>query len=442
MTVDFNTLQAASNMTVPAESSSVAARRHSATSADPKEGRAGAQSTQASVEKRSSRKDPYYGHEETARMSSRFIRATFQCPDLPPATNPPTVQPTLAHFIAYALYRTRLPHFVTLVALVYLQRLKHRYPSAKGSSGHRLFISAFMIASKVVCDDTYSNQSWCIVGQKMFALKEMNQMEREMCGYLNWQLNASSEEVEDFERIVSGEHSNAAIFAKRQSALAAAAIPREVELIRPSPLSTSPTDSSQSAPLPAKRPKVVGRMESSVSVLPVSAGSANSTSQSIEPPHRVAGYVTSTSDAAPSASARSFQAYANGSGLTATRPNTRRAASSINTSSRKPQFTTGFEYAARQHVRRAGGLAGGSTPALDASSASASAIDSSDDLTSSTHSSPDSQMCQTPETTFVQPVNIIGTSGRLNRSCAPDGTKEPVYGPYSVYGCTDMPIPV
>lgn len=189
MTVDFNTLQASSNMTVPAESSSAAARRHSATSADTKDARA----QQSSSDKKSSRKDPYYGHEETARMSSRFIRATFQCPDLPPASNPPTAQPTLAHFIAYALYRTRLPHFVTLVALVYLQRLKHRYPSAKGSSGHRLFISAFMIASKVVCDDTYSNQSWCIVGQKMFALKEMNQMEREMCGYLDWQLVSSSE---------------------------------------------------------------------------------------------------------------------------------------------------------------------------------------------------------------------------------------------------------
>jgi hypothetical protein len=45
-----------------------------------------------------------------------------------------------------------------------------------------------MIASKIVCDDTYSNQSWCIVAQKMFELKEMNQMEREMCGYLEWNL--------------------------------------------------------------------------------------------------------------------------------------------------------------------------------------------------------------------------------------------------------------
>ncbi|KAH9021012.1 hypothetical protein EDB85DRAFT_1872108, partial [Lactarius pseudohatsudake] len=29
------------------------------------------------------------------------------------------------------------------------------------TSGHRLFISAFMLASKIICDDTYSNKSWC-----------------------------------------------------------------------------------------------------------------------------------------------------------------------------------------------------------------------------------------------------------------------------------------
>ncbi|KAG1901569.1 uncharacterized protein F5891DRAFT_950416, partial [Suillus fuscotomentosus] len=26
--------------------------------------------------------------------------------------------------------------------------------------GHCLFISTFMLASKVICDDTYSNKSW------------------------------------------------------------------------------------------------------------------------------------------------------------------------------------------------------------------------------------------------------------------------------------------
>jgi hypothetical protein len=44
-----------------------------------------------------------------------------------------------------------------------------RFPTARGPLGHRLFISAFMVASKVICDDTYTNKSWSIVGQVCFS---------------------------------------------------------------------------------------------------------------------------------------------------------------------------------------------------------------------------------------------------------------------------------
>jgi len=87
----------------------------------------------------------------------------------PPLTSPPSTTPTsqLDHFIAYALHRTRLHQSVTFAALYLLQCLKARFPAAKGSSRHHmhhLFISMFMLAPKVICDDTYSNKSWCIVG--------------------------------------------------------------------------------------------------------------------------------------------------------------------------------------------------------------------------------------------------------------------------------------
>jgi hypothetical protein len=76
--------------------------------------------------------------------------------------------------------------------LYLLQRLKARFPAPKGSFGHRLFISAFMLASKIICNDTYSNKSWCIMGQGMLALREINQMEQEMCFSLEWQLMGPS----------------------------------------------------------------------------------------------------------------------------------------------------------------------------------------------------------------------------------------------------------
>ena len=57
-----------------------------------------------------------------------------------------------------------------------------------------------MITSKVICDDTYSNKSWAVVGQALFALREIREMEWEMCGYLEWHLNMPPEEVKNFER--------------------------------------------------------------------------------------------------------------------------------------------------------------------------------------------------------------------------------------------------
>ena len=52
-----------------------------------------------------------------------------------------------------------------------------------------------MIASKIICNDTYSNKSWCIVGQGMFTLREINQM----CTYLDWQLNVDPSTLLNFE---------------------------------------------------------------------------------------------------------------------------------------------------------------------------------------------------------------------------------------------------
>ncbi|KAG6813515.1 hypothetical protein H0H92_010220 [Tricholoma furcatifolium] len=144
------------------------------------------------------RTDIYYGHEVLATLGARFINHLFECPDhIHPTTQKAS---SLAVFIAYGLHRTKLPKCVTFASLILLQRLKARFPTARGSSGHRLWISAFMIASKVICDDTYSNKSWGIVAQGMFNLREINQMEREMCNYLEWELSVDNAILDNFEK--------------------------------------------------------------------------------------------------------------------------------------------------------------------------------------------------------------------------------------------------
>jgi hypothetical protein len=53
--------------------------------------------------------------------------------------------------------RTYLNTSVTFRTLFLLPRLKNCLPIARGSSNHPLFISAIMIASDIICNNTYSN---------------------------------------------------------------------------------------------------------------------------------------------------------------------------------------------------------------------------------------------------------------------------------------------
>ncbi|KAJ7811149.1 hypothetical protein B0H14DRAFT_2523918 [Mycena olivaceomarginata] len=146
----------------------------------------------------------YHGHEDLAQLSAKFITRLFGCtPDRPSVL----WEQHLPYFIAYALHRTKLDQSVTFAALLLLQRLKGRFPSGRGSSGQRLFITAYMIASKVICDDIYSNKSWCIVAQGMFRLHEIEQMEREMCNYLDWELNVDTSVLTNFKAMVQRDFS-------------------------------------------------------------------------------------------------------------------------------------------------------------------------------------------------------------------------------------------
>lgn len=99
---------------------------------------------------------------------------------------PGSLTSNASHPQAYSLYRTRLPISITHQALLLLNRLKTRYPSARGTatSPHRLFLSSLMLSSKISMDDTYSNKSWQVVGQGLFSLREVNQMERELFAFL------------------------------------------------------------------------------------------------------------------------------------------------------------------------------------------------------------------------------------------------------------------
>ncbi|TEB21638.1 hypothetical protein FA13DRAFT_1590924, partial [Coprinellus micaceus] len=148
---------------------------------------------------------PFYGHEATARLCTRFITNLFQFPKSPSSAAYPEVE--LPYFIAYTLHRTKLHPCIAFATHMLLQRLKARFPTAQCTSARRLFTSAYMIMSKVIWEDTYSNKSWRVATQEIYSLREINQMEREMCGYVDWELTVDSKMLSDFEMMVAKDYS-------------------------------------------------------------------------------------------------------------------------------------------------------------------------------------------------------------------------------------------
>ncbi|KAF5311185.1 hypothetical protein D9611_012997 [Ephemerocybe angulata] len=82
--------------------------------------------------------------------------------------------------VSYALRHAALDSSVAFGSLVLIDRLKLRLGNLGGYSGHRLFIVAYMIASKVLCDSVYWNKGWCSIFKGNYKLQDLNQMEREM----------------------------------------------------------------------------------------------------------------------------------------------------------------------------------------------------------------------------------------------------------------------
>lgn len=202
--------------------------------------------------------DRFYGHRLISELCEAVISALFACPldsasssvgqqTITAADGSCRPTPRLAEFIAYALHRTRLPEEITFQALFLLRRLKYRFPAARGSSGHRLFISALMLASKSSCDDTYSNKSWTIVSQGLFSLREVNQMERELFGYLGYKVNVEVEELEAFTNLLKAGQL-AAVVDLSVPAPVTPAVAEEIAIVE-----TTPTKSTATIAYPSLR---------------------------------------------------------------------------------------------------------------------------------------------------------------------------------------------
>ncbi|GAB1524641.1 hypothetical protein RhiTH_007795 [Rhizoctonia solani] len=132
-------------------------------------------------------------------MGARFVSEVFgvdTCPRIVYNYNP-----TIEEFMSDAISAARTEHSVAIYAFALLSRL-NTYVDEHAYGTFGLFITAYMIASKMLRDNSYTNTNWCSFGKWVFTLQELNRMERAMCANLKWNLSIDAAEFVGFQAML------------------------------------------------------------------------------------------------------------------------------------------------------------------------------------------------------------------------------------------------
>ncbi|KEP52677.1 cyclin, amino-terminal domain protein [Rhizoctonia solani 123E] len=132
-----------------------------------------------------------------AELGAQFVSDLFGTDACPETVVNYT--PTLSEYICDVISTARVERSTAIYAFALLNRLSvyRRVSITHGTFG--LFITAYTIAGKMLGDNPYNNKSWCIAGQKMFTVEELNRLERKMCRDLRWGLDVGVEELKEVE---------------------------------------------------------------------------------------------------------------------------------------------------------------------------------------------------------------------------------------------------
>ncbi|KAJ7730795.1 hypothetical protein B0H16DRAFT_1733644 [Mycena metata] len=148
-----------------------------------------------------SKLDRYFGKKWIAHLSANFITHLFASNKFPSRNIHRNTY--LPIYIAYAIRCSSAGDEAVYAALILLHRLKGRYPEPRKSSGHKLFIAAFMVASKFLYDESYKNSTWMKIAQNLYDLPELNELERGLCLHLEWDIAVDTSTITTFRSLLN-----------------------------------------------------------------------------------------------------------------------------------------------------------------------------------------------------------------------------------------------
>lgn len=105
--------------------------------------------------------------------------------------NDPFLQENLALYIAWAMYQSQLDSSAVLSAMTLLARYTVCQPIKAPlytSDLYSLFITSYMLASKILYDKPSRLSFWQVVGRRRYSCRHLVRMERDFCTVVNWDL--------------------------------------------------------------------------------------------------------------------------------------------------------------------------------------------------------------------------------------------------------------
>ncbi|KAI9651811.1 MAG: hypothetical protein M1831_007561 [Alyxoria varia] len=117
-------------------------------------------------------------------------------PTIPPTSLAQEAIPSTGFlkWVTTILSTTQVAQNVTLLALMFIRRLKNQNPYVKGKPGseYRLFTVALMLGNKFLDDNTYTNKTWAEVSG--ISVTEIHVMEVEFLSHMKYDLYTSKEQ--------------------------------------------------------------------------------------------------------------------------------------------------------------------------------------------------------------------------------------------------------
>ncbi|RPA80023.1 hypothetical protein BJ508DRAFT_210571, partial [Ascobolus immersus RN42] len=138
--------------------------------------------------------------------------SAHQLPPTPPSTPPQDLPyiPSIERFIAELVQRSQVQTATLMSTVVYLERLRKSLPNvAKGGrcTVHRIFLACLILTAKNLNDSSPKNKHWAKYSHGLwngegeppfgFSLTEVNLMERQLLGLLDFNLRISKSDLID-----------------------------------------------------------------------------------------------------------------------------------------------------------------------------------------------------------------------------------------------------